>query len=171
MDMDDCYGGKVFETRLVRSRSFGSKRVALAANDNMVVNFYDSTPAKKLCPGQVSSFISQKSPIECLPQDILIQVLCGVEHDDLGNLILVSRAISEAALAAKQLHFVYSTPKKTIGFRDSVIAGDHQDLDDIGALAPKVSRRVRRSWLNKKKLSEISVQLFGPDTECLQVIC
>ncbi|GFP82496.1 F-box protein at1g61340 [Phtheirospermum japonicum] len=146
---------------LVRSTSFGRKGVALP---NVCLNFGDDNDdcvvsAKRQC--FQDSFLKTTS-IEDLPQEILIRVLCGVEHDDLKSLFFVSKAIREATVVAKQSHFAYSTPRKTVGFPS---VEDFDSLNDTEAPnAPKQSR-IQRSRLSAKKLGDISVNLFGSDNE------
>ncbi|PIN18576.1 hypothetical protein CDL12_08765 [Handroanthus impetiginosus] len=150
---------------LVRSTSFGRKRVALS---NVSVKFgnYDdyfaTSPSKRLCY-QDLVFCAEKSSLENLPQEILIRILCGVEHDDLKRLFFVSKAIREATLIAKQTHFAYSTPRKTVGFKNFDFFGDFNEEVEAPN-APKQSRIPRRR-LSAKKLSEISVSLFASDNE------
>ncbi|GFQ01809.1 F-box protein at1g61340 [Phtheirospermum japonicum] len=152
---------------LVRSTSFGRKRVALAnvgmkvKNDDCVV----TTPSKRHCFDQDSFFSEEKSVLENLPQEILIKILCGVEHDDLKRLFFVSRAVRESTLIAKQHHFAYSTPKKTVGFQNFDYFGDFNDIEAPNA--PKQSRAPRQR-LGAKKLADISVALFasGDGEEC-----
>ncbi|KAL6573927.1 hypothetical protein OROHE_001469 [Orobanche hederae] len=152
---------------LVRSTSFGRKRVALP-NVGMQFESEDriaTTPSKRQCFGQDNLFYSEKSELENLPQEILIRVLCGVEHDDLKKLFHVSTAIREATLIAKQYHFAYSTPKKTVGFQNADYFGNFDEMEAPNA--PKQSR-VPRQRLSAKKLSDISVALFASsdDEEC-----
>lgn len=143
---------------LVRSSSFGRKRVALA-NDNFDCN--DESPLKRDRKSSMDSFLfPHKSVLESLPQDVLVRVLCGVNHDDLKSLYFVSKLIKEAAMVAKKLHFEYSTPRKTVGFGSVADFDESSELGDIEAPnAPKQSR-IRRSVLSGKKLSDISVALF-----------
>ncbi|GER27192.1 F-box family protein [Striga asiatica] len=146
---------------LVRSSSFGRKRVALS---NVVGSDFQSddsaatTTSKRRCSDQDSVFSEEKSVLQNLPQEILIKVLCGVEHDDLKRLFFVSKAIREATMIAKQHHFAYSTPKKLFGFQDDGYFGNFDEAEAPNA--PKQSR-VPRHRLNAKKLSEISVKLFA----------
>ncbi|KAL3522172.1 hypothetical protein ACH5RR_015006 [Cinchona calisaya] len=156
-------GGFGIGMGLVRSTSFGRKRVALSSNDLMEIDCFDKTPTKKqLCrsSSEPSFFTSEnKSVLEALPQDVLIRILCGVEHDDLKRLFFVSKSIREATLIAKQWHFEYRTPKKTLRFRDAV---DLENLDEFNELEPQAPRRLRvpRSRLNSKNLADISLALF-----------
>ncbi|XP_022870113.1 F-box protein SKIP27-like [Olea europaea var. sylvestris] len=145
---------------LVRSTSFGRKRVALS-NINLEFdghNVYNlTTPTKRQCY-ENSILCSDKYVLEALPQDVLIRILCGVEHDDLKRLVLVSKSIRDATLIAKRWHFAYSTPRKTVGFQN---VEDMREFNDIEAPnAPKQSR-VPRSRLSSKKLAAISVALFA----------
>ncbi|GAA0169202.1 hypothetical protein Leryth_019616 [Lithospermum erythrorhizon] len=144
---------------LVRNTSFGRKRVALR---NVTVDFgVDELPLKRQC--SLDSFVfAEKSPLESLPEDLLVRVLCGVNHEDLKSLYYVSKSIKEAAMVAKKLHFEFSTPRKTVGFRSVADNEWLSGLSDVEAPnAPKQSRR--RSELNRKKLSDISVALFASD--------
>ncbi|KZV55208.1 hypothetical protein F511_12795 [Dorcoceras hygrometricum] len=147
---------------LVRSSSFGRKRVALSdicgefGDDD-----YYSSISKRQC--FQDSFLSMdKSALENLPPEILIRILCGVEHDDLKRLFFVSNAIREATLIAKQCHFAYSTPRKTVGFRNIETPDDFNEVEAPNA--PKQSR-VPRFRLSKKKLEDISVVLFPSGDE------
>lgn len=141
---------------LVRSGSFGRKRVTVD------VDFSPTTPMKKVC-SHSSFFNYEKSPIEDLPQDILIKIVCGVDHDDLKTLFHVSRAMREAALIAKRWHFEYATPKKTICFKNAI--------EDLGVFndveAPNAPRqlKVRKLRLSRKKLADLSVNLFASEEE------
>ncbi|KAL6544784.1 hypothetical protein OROMI_023646 [Orobanche minor] len=145
---------------LVRNTSFGRKRVTLSS---VCLEFGDddcipTMPLKRRC-SKDSFFCAEKiTAIEDLPQEILSRTLCGVDHDDLKSLFLVSKAFREAALMAKQSHFAFSTPRKTPVF---------QTVEDIGTsdsmeapYAPKQSR-IQRPRLSAKKLADISVNLFG----------
>jgi hypothetical protein len=149
---------------LVRSTSFGRKRVSLS---NVCMEFGDdddcipTTPSKRQCLPD-SFVVSQKSALEDLPQEIVIRILCGVEHDDLRRLFFVSRAIREATLIAKQSHFAYSTPRKTVMLRDMDDLGDFNEAEAPNA--PKQSR-VPRSRLSAKKLADLSVALFASDRD------
>ncbi|KAL8032711.1 hypothetical protein ABFS82_13G114200 [Erythranthe guttata] len=156
---------------LVRSTSFGRKRVSLSnlsidyENDDNCMAATTPSPSKRRC-FEDSFFCAEKASLEDLPQEILIRILCGVEHDDLKTLFFVSKAIREATLVAKQSHFAFNTPSKTVGFQSV----DHFcEFDEIEAPnAPKQSR-VLRSRLTAKKLSDISVALFassGDEESC-----
>ncbi|CAI9760298.1 unnamed protein product [Fraxinus pennsylvanica] len=148
---------------LVRSTSFGRKRVALS-NFNLEFDGHDSilkTPTKRQCY-EDSFLCSDKSVLEVLPQDVLIRILCGVEHDDLKRLVFVSKTLRDATLIAKHWHFAYSTPRKTIGFQNVDDLGEFNDFEAPNA--PK-QLRVPRSRLSAKKLTDISVTLFSSGSE------
>ncbi|KAL0353155.1 UNVERIFIED_CONTAM: F-box protein [Sesamum angustifolium] len=149
---------------LVRSTSFGRKRVALSCVSMEFGSEDDcipTTPWKRQC-FQDTFFCTEKSTLEDLPQEILIRILCGVEHDDLKRLFFVSKAIREATLIAKQSHFAYSTPRKTVGFQNVEYFGDFNEVEAPNA--PKHSR-VPRYRLTAKKLADISVALFASGDE------
>ncbi|XP_010439469.1 PREDICTED: F-box protein SKIP27 [Camelina sativa] len=106
---------------------------------------------------------SEKSRLESLPQDLFIRVICGVDHDDLKSLKLVSKSIREASLVAKSLHFAYTTPRKTRAFRNSIDLEEFSDSsrqeDDIEP--PNAPNHYR--WTKAKRreqLSSVSVALF-----------
>ncbi|XP_022892247.1 F-box protein At1g61340-like [Olea europaea var. sylvestris] len=149
---------------LVRSTSFGRKRVALS-HFNLEFDGHDdcilTTPAKRQCY-EDSFFCSDKSILEALPQDVLIRILCGVEHDDLKRLVFVSKTLRDATLIAKQWHFAYSTPRKTIGFQN---VGNLCEFNEVEAPNAPKQLRVPRSRLSAKKLADISVTLFSSGSE------
>ncbi|KAK6797594.1 hypothetical protein RDI58_005296 [Solanum bulbocastanum] len=141
---------------LVRSSSFGRKRVILD------VDFSSTIHMKKVCSHN-SFFNYDKSPIEDLPQDILIRIVCGVDHDDLKRLFRVSRAIREAAVIAKRLHFEYATPRKTVGFKNAI--EDLGEFNDVEAPNAPRQLKVRKLKLSKKKMADISVALFASEDD------
>ncbi|PWA67114.1 F-box family protein [Artemisia annua] len=142
-----------------RTSSFGRKRIFILNEMDMDI---DMVSPKKRAVG--NCFGAERSFLEALPQDVLIKVLCGVDHDDLKRLFHVSKPIREAAMIAKKLHFEYSTPKKIPAFRCSV---DQSSLEFDEIEAPNAPRqsRVARSRLNKKKLANLSVALFASSDE------
>uniref|UniRef100_A0A1D1Y9D3 F-box protein SKIP27 n=1 Tax=Anthurium amnicola TaxID=1678845 RepID=A0A1D1Y9D3_9ARAE len=97
--------------------------------------------------------------LELLPQDILIRVLCCVDHNDLNHLIFVSKAIRDAALIAKDSHFVYKTPMSKLNFKGD---SDLENVDEFDIHeAPNAPRRVSRTRLAAKDLVSITVALFA----------
>ncbi|XP_009601231.1 F-box protein At1g61340-like [Nicotiana tabacum] len=151
---------------LVRSTSFGRKRIFLPEIVD-VDDFISTTPTKKLCrQNSFSSSVNVKSPLEVLPQDILIRIVCGVDHDDLKRLFHVSKAIREATVVAKKWHFEYNTPRKTVGFKNATTDMENwsESYESEAPNAPRQSK-VPRSRLSRKKLADISVSLFTSDGE------
>ncbi|XP_031393868.1 F-box protein SKIP27-like isoform X2 [Punica granatum] len=78
------------------TRGMGRKRIVIFSNvetspDDSAMH----APLKRQCSGRLS-IESDKSALETLPQDILIRILCGVEHEDLKQLVRVSKSIKEA---------------------------------------------------------------------------
>ncbi|KAE8728565.1 hypothetical protein F3Y22_tig00004205pilonHSYRG00032 [Hibiscus syriacus] len=101
----------------------------------------------------------EKSALESLPRDVLIRIICGVDHEDLKQLFNVSKSIREATVIAKQLYFAYSTPTKVKASRTSIELEEPCELDDIEA--PNAPRQMRsHRSINRKKLVAISVALF-----------
>ncbi|KAF5728640.1 F-box protein [Tripterygium wilfordii] len=146
------------------TRGFGRKRVVIS--NDFEAQFLHSSPrtsSKRQCSQRMSLHF-EKSALETLPQDILIRVLCGLEHGDLKQLFHVSKAIREATLIARQLHFEYSTPRKIRAFRNSIDLEEEEkvsELEDLEAPnAPNQSRRCR-SQISDKSLADISVALFA----------
>ncbi|MED6145141.1 hypothetical protein PIB30_022284 [Stylosanthes scabra] len=148
-----------------RTRSLGRKRVV---SSNVEGSPLDSdpvmTPIKRVCSGRFN-FNSERSLLEALPLDILIRVLCGVDHEDLGQLLYVSKTISEAAEVAKRFHFEYNTPKKKTfdSFHCSLNFNDAKGFEEIAA--PKAPLRKYKSRLSDGKLASISVALFASNDE------
>ncbi|KAK4733219.1 hypothetical protein AABB24_025603 [Solanum stoloniferum] len=143
---------------IVRSTSFGRKRVTLSNTGD--VNFVSTTPTKRIC-SQNSFSTNDKSDLETLPKDLLIKIVCRADHDDLKSLFHVSRTLREASLIAKGWHFDFSTPRKTLPFRDALDVEELGDIDEVEKApnAPMQSK-MARSRLNSKKLADISVALF-----------
>lgn len=149
---------------LVRSTSFGRKRVGLP---NLSMEFGNHgeclTPKPLKRQRSLDSFsFGEKSALEDLPPEILIRILCGVEHDDLKSLIFVSKAIKEATLVARDSHFAFSTPRKTtVGFQNAYFFCEFNEEIEAPN-APKQSRILKHK-LSRKKLSDISLALFASE--------
>ncbi|KAI3800349.1 hypothetical protein L1987_28439 [Smallanthus sonchifolius] len=144
-----------------RTSSFGRKRVLIL--NHMDFDLLDvTTPRKKQLLESKSGFYCEKSLLEALPQEILIKVLCGVDHDDLKRLFHVSKSIREAALIAKEWHFEYMTPKKIQAFRCSLNLEElpWSDFDEIEAPNAPKRLRIHGSRLTRKNLGGICVSLF-----------
>ncbi|XVF87579.1 hypothetical protein PTKIN_Ptkin18bG0131600 [Pterospermum kingtungense] len=153
---------------LVRcSSGLGRKRVGIS-NDMEESMHLDSVTGVPLLKRQRSERLMmmmaddchEKSALELLPQDVLIRIICGVDHEDLKQLSNVSKSFREAAAIAKRLHFAYSTPAKIKAFRTSIDSDGSSELDDIEAPNAPKQWRFQRS-INRKKLADISVALFA----------
>ncbi|KAK7327969.1 hypothetical protein VNO77_22063 [Canavalia gladiata] len=143
-------------TSYSHTRTLGRKRVLVSNNFE---SSSQAPPLKRICSDRISQ-ISERFPLEVLPWDILVHVLCCVDHDDLKQLILVSKAIKEATLIAKEWHFEYSTPKKkSFTFQNPFSMEDANRFQEIEA--PNAPLRKSRSRFNEKKLASISVALFA----------
>ncbi|KAJ1388097.1 F-box-like domain superfamily [Sesbania bispinosa] len=144
------------------TRALGRKRVVVS--NNVEASPLDSspvmTPLKRVCSGRIT-INEERSRLEALPLDILIRVLCGVDHEDLKQLLLVSKTIREATEIAKKLHFEYSTPKKKIfAFRTPLdLQEDGSGFQEIET--PKAPLRKSKSRLSGRNLAGISVALFS----------
>ncbi|RDY12736.1 F-box protein, partial [Mucuna pruriens] len=139
------------------ARTLGRKRVV--GSNNVEASPRVTTPLKRMCSGRIS-LKSERSHLEALPLDILVQVLCGVDHEDLKQLFRVSKTIREAVLIAKKLHFEYRTPKKkTSAFLTPFDMEDVNEFQEIEA--PNAPLKKSKSRLNGKKLADISIALFA----------
>ncbi|GJQ90749.1 F-box protein SKIP27-like protein [Tanacetum coccineum] len=88
--------------RVKRTSSLGRKRV-LILNHMEFDSVNDvGTPKKKQFLEESCGFCCEKSLLEAMPQEILIKILCGVDHDDLKRLFHVSKTIREAVVIAKK---------------------------------------------------------------------
>ncbi|CAN1182129.1 F-box protein At1g61340 [Linum perenne] len=85
------------------SQSFGRKRIPISQNLEFLDDMEETSPRPR-------------APLKRLCS---IKILCGVNHDDLKQLLLVSKPIVEATSIVKRLHFAYSTPTKVWAFRSS----------------------------------------------------
>ncbi|RDX75772.1 F-box protein, partial [Mucuna pruriens] len=155
------------------TKALGRKRVVLL--NNVGASSLDSNseirPLKRMCSEKITPN-SERSPLEALPLDVLTRVLCGVDHEDLGQLVRVSKTIREACWVlllqteiARRMHFEYSTPKKkTFVIRrplDIEGAGGFEEIE-----APNAPlRRKPKSKLSGKNLASISVALFASTDE------
>ncbi|KAL1215947.1 F-box protein [Cardamine amara subsp. amara] len=126
------------------------------------------TSSKKLRSSKNLVADCQRQELEDLPQDILVKIISGVEHEDLKQLFHVSKTIREAALIAKQSHFAYNTPRKTSVFQYGgfgLVKPFHlEDCDDeIEAPGAPFQKRYRSSRINRsnKDDSGVSVALFN----------
>ncbi|XP_062017040.1 F-box protein SKIP27-like [Rosa rugosa] len=145
-------------------RALGRKRIEIPDAEDSYSGLSPKTPLKKQrseCFAFDFDFEGESSKLEALPQEILIKILCGVEHEDLKQLFHVSKAIREATLIAKQFHFAYSTPRKIRAFRTKIDFSESNDeLEEIEAPNAPRQQRLHRALPSQKKLEEISVNLL-----------
>ncbi|KAG9452763.1 hypothetical protein H6P81_005667 [Aristolochia fimbriata] len=139
------------------TRAIGRKRVIVSSYLEVSPL---SSPLKTQKTERRGMQSSPKSRLEALPQDLLVRVLCGVDHDDLKQLFQVSKTVKEAALIAKQWHFAFSTPTKVPGVKTFLDSEDGDRFDNLEAPDAPRQHRISRFQLNRKKLADISVALF-----------
>ncbi|CAM8988156.1 unnamed protein product [Rhodiola kirilowii] len=144
------------------TRGLGRKRVGISKEEESCCSEF--RPQLKRQCSEKFEFESHMSPLdEALPQELLIRVLCGVEHDDLKQLMLVSKSVKEAALVAKKMHFEYSTPRKIKAFRNPV------EINDIGEEieVPNAPRqcRIGKRRISLKTKEDLAVALFQSDDD------
>ncbi|XP_019181050.1 PREDICTED: F-box protein At1g61340-like [Ipomoea nil] len=151
--------GKKGEGIVRRRQSFGRKRVVLSSA-LQIDDFITGTETSKHCR-EVSFPSSEKPSLESLPQDVLIRIIFGVDHDDLSRLFHVSKTIREVTMIAKKWHFEYSTPRKTMDSQNVVVGfEDSMDYNEVEAPNAPRQTRVPKLRLSHKKLSGIAVALF-----------
>ncbi|GMI91508.1 F-box stress induced 2 [Hibiscus trionum] len=142
----------------------GRKRVGISKEMEEITPATKVPLLKRQCSERIVMVLTandchEKSPLESLPQDVLIRIICGVNHEDLSQLLSVSKSIREATVIAKLSHFAYSTPTKVKAFRTSLGFEESNLLDDIEA--PNAPRQWRsHAATNRKKLADITVALF-----------
>ncbi|KAI4374095.1 hypothetical protein MLD38_012133 [Melastoma candidum] len=104
------------------------------------------------------SLDSERSYLESLPQDVLIRILCFVEHNDLRQLFMVSKNIRDASVIAEQWHFAYATPRKVPAFRNPLELDDSGEFSDIEP--PNAPLRLFRRQVTRKNLADVTTVLF-----------
>ncbi|MCL7048331.1 hypothetical protein MKW94_007223 [Papaver nudicaule] len=124
------------------------------------------TPLKNRCVSE-SYTEEEESVLESIPQDVLVKILCGVDHADLEQLYHVSNKIRDASLIAKQWYFAFSTPSsKSTGYKN--IFSDSEELSKLESIeAPNAPRqeRISKSRISPKKLAGLAVALFRSTEE------
>ncbi|CAJ1936326.1 unnamed protein product [Sphenostylis stenocarpa] len=137
--------------------ALGRKRVVLLHNKE------GSSPLKRMCSEKIT-IDSERSPLEALPFDILLKVLCGVDHEDLEQLVRVSKTIREATVIAKKTNFEYKTPKKkTFAIPRPFGLEGGSEFEEIEA--PSAPLRKPKSKLIGKNLGSITMALFASPEE------
>ncbi|CAN8246231.1 unnamed protein product [Cochlearia groenlandica] len=148
---------------LVRlTRGLGRKRILISKSHSDQSPAVHSPPVNIPLKRSKSETTSEAncSVLESLHQDILIRVLCHVDHDDLVRLKLVSKTIRKAVIEAKKSHFDYSTPKKSMPFRDALLIQDSNSSDGDDDIEPPNAPIRRRNVNRESDLSKISMVLF-----------
>ncbi|XP_077242109.1 F-box protein At4g05010-like [Tasmannia lanceolata] len=151
------------------TRTIGRKRVVISnCLEGLPLGSPLNSPLRKRHVRNCSNsnrLKSKRSYLEALSQDILIRILCGVDHDDLKHLVQVSKTIKEATLTAKQSHFAFNTPSKKIpAVRTFSDSEDSSKFDSREA--PNAPRRTR-TRVCRKKLVDLAVILFPSPEESL----
>lgn len=72
------------------------------------LNNLHNTP-KTPCAGEYQS----ESRLESLPNDLLVNIICFLHHDQLKAVFHVSQKLRKAVIIARQSHFNYTTPDRT----------------------------------------------------------
>ncbi|WOK91909.1 hypothetical protein Cni_G00600 [Canna indica] len=143
--------------RFVRSTSaLGRKRVALSKTVNLA-NLSSPCGRTSFKRSGRRSRMQQLNLLEALPEEILVKILCKVNHSDLKQLLLVSKTIRGATLIARESHFAFSTPISNIAFHP-LRNGDPGNSNEV-PYAP-MRERVAKSRLDGVDLSSIAVALF-----------
>ncbi|KAL5772548.1 hypothetical protein ACOSP7_012153 [Xanthoceras sorbifolium] len=147
------------------TRGMGRKRI-LISNVGDTSTSPDSeisrTPLKRQCSARMVDLESdERFSLESFPQDILIRIISGVNHEDLKQLFHVSKAIREATLIAKEQHFAFSTPTKTRVFRSFIDFQEPSEMDEMEAPNAPKQFRAHKSRISREKLAGISVSLFA----------
>ncbi|KAK8943149.1 F-box protein [Platanthera zijinensis] len=130
-------------------------------SDRLVSKSLNSPVLNRLNDELIRGF-DESNVLESLPQEI-VHILTKLRHCDLKHTLLVSKLINEAAIVARESHFLFSTPSKKPVFRSG------SELTDSEAPnAPKASKQRRASQqrgrgarINDKRLRSLRVVLFG----------
>ncbi|RZC65490.1 hypothetical protein C5167_009180 [Papaver somniferum] len=155
------------------TRALRRKRITVSNNmETFPFNSPIRTPLKK--QRSITRLDSENLPllqqdilsIESLPQDILVRILCCVEHEDLKQLVHVSKSMKDAALVAKKWHFEFSTPNaKTAALRSFNSSEDLSRFDMETPNAPG-KQGFYRHRISREKLTDLAVALFhSPEEE------
>ncbi|KAI3902816.1 hypothetical protein MKW92_002515 [Papaver armeniacum] len=156
-----CVGG------LRTSSSDSTDRELLAvvpSRKRVITDCTYETPLKNQC---VSESYTETSLLESIPQDVLVKILCGVDHADLEQLYHVSNKIRDASLIAKQWYFAFSTPSsKSTGSKTYFSESEEPNkLESIEAPNAPRQERISKSRISAKKLAGLAVALFRSPEE------
>ncbi|KAH9290188.1 hypothetical protein KI387_034305, partial [Taxus chinensis] len=72
----------------------------------------------------------KETDIDSLPLDVLVHIVCNVQHDELKPLFHVSSKFRDAVLIARKIHFDYTTPVRVPASRkkeNSLIANESSE--------------------------------------------
>ncbi|KAG0477239.1 hypothetical protein HPP92_013643 [Vanilla planifolia] len=123
-----------------------------------------SNTKKKGFPMKVKTFIgafvegcNDSDFLGSLPQQILVSILSKVDHSDLQHVLLVSKFFNEAALVARETHFLYCTPLPNPAFNCDL---EFSDSDIQTHPSTPKQKGTFRSRLEGKKLSSLCIKLF-----------
>ncbi|XP_072957358.1 F-box protein At1g61340-like [Typha angustifolia] len=143
------------------TRILGRKRVVVTRKlDSSILH----SPMQKR--RSIRRHMERLNRLELLPEDILVRVLCKVNHSDLKQLLLVSKSVNQATLIARELHFAFSTPLAKRVFKTKNEAGEEDDEFGDSEEAPNAPKQQRfsKSRIDGKRLASITVALFAsPD--------
>ncbi|KAL1221746.1 F-box protein [Cardamine amara subsp. amara] len=147
------------------TRGLGRKRILISKSNQETNSSSDQAPVKiELKRQRNETAESDRSFLESLHQDILIRVLCHVDHEDLSRLKRVSKTIRKAVMEAKKSHFDYSTPKKRLPFQDALLIVDEDSNSNSSNQDDEIeppNAPIRRRNINRESdLSKISMVLF-----------
>ncbi|KAL9329278.1 hypothetical protein ACSQ67_004281 [Phaseolus vulgaris] len=137
--------------------ALGRKRVVSLHNGEVL------SPLKRTRSEKIT-LDSERSLLQALPLEILVKVLCGVDHEDLEQLVRVSKTIREATEIARKVNFEYSTPKKRT-FPISIPFGVDGASEFQEIEAPNAPLRRPKSKFIGKNLSSITMALFASPNE------
>ncbi|KAJ6846988.1 F-box protein-like [Iris pallida] len=145
--------------KLQRVESFKSTRIT-GRKRSVAVNGMEESNISSQCSTPSPKRQDRKTPTEptslldSLPLDLLVRVVCKATHEDLKQLLLVSKFVNEATSIAKEMHFTYSTPLS------KRVSDKFGEPDDSGE-APNAPQqhRVAKSRI-KGKLGNIAIVLF-----------
>ncbi|GAB2240276.1 hypothetical protein Droror1_Dr00020794 [Drosera rotundifolia] len=136
----------------INSSSDDASSTGITMEDYLLGFDCDSTKRRRC--GDEEEVKVASSLVEVLPLELLIKIVCGVDHGDLKQLFHVSKAMRDATIIAKECHFAYSTPRK-IKLSDADIC----EIDSNRPNAPVQRRRVL-DRLDEKKLADVTKRLF-----------
>lgn len=162
-------GSMTTDLKFVPGTSFlGRKRILISNNwDSSNLTSPSSGPLQKR--SGTRSCMERSNHLESLPQDVLVKILCKMNHSDLKRLLLVSKFVHGATLIAKETHFAFSTPSsKPVFMRETRMGDIDLEVSEEAPNAPK-QQRVAKSRLDGRKLSSIAVALFTSPEEQRQV--